>query len=43
MIGMRNRLIHAYYNINSDIVWKTVSIAIPELLEAIQKIQINDL
>ena len=24
IIGMRNRLIHAYYDINLDILWKTV-------------------
>ncbi|GFE71230.1 DUF86 domain-containing protein [Chroococcus sp. FPU101] len=24
MIGMRNRLVHAYYGINFDIVWETV-------------------
>jgi uncharacterized protein with HEPN domain len=25
MIGMRNRLIHAYYDVNLDIVWETIS------------------
>lgn len=25
MIGMRNRLVHAYYGINYDIVWQTIS------------------
>jgi uncharacterized protein with HEPN domain len=25
IIGMRNRLIHAYFDINKDIVWKTVT------------------
>jgi len=24
MIGMRNRLIHAYFDVDHDIVWKTV-------------------
>lgn len=37
LIGMRNRLIHAYFNINPDIVWKTVTDDIPELLQAILK------
>ena len=38
MVGMRNRLIHAYFNINADIVWKTVTTAIPELAKSIQTI-----
>ena len=24
IVGMRNRLIHAYFEINSDVVWSTV-------------------
>lgn len=29
--GMRNRLIHAYFDIDLDIVWQTVSTDLPEL------------
>jgi uncharacterized protein with HEPN domain len=29
--GMRNRLIHAYFDINLDILWQTVSRDLPEL------------
>ncbi|MGD9096935.1 MAG: DUF86 domain-containing protein [Desulfobacterales bacterium] len=29
--GMRNRLIHAYFDINLDILWQTVSSDLPEL------------
>ena len=29
--GMRNRLIHAYFDINLDILWQTVSKDLPEL------------
>lgn len=32
LIGMRNRLIHGYFDIDTDIVWKTVSQEIPSLL-----------
>lgn len=38
MIGMRNRLIHAYFDINLDIVWETVTVDIPVLFRDIQKI-----
>lgn len=37
IIGMRNRLIHAYFNINLDVVWKTVTRDIPSLLNALYK------
>jgi uncharacterized protein with HEPN domain len=29
--GMRNRLIHAYYDVDLDILWNTVSQALPPL------------
>jgi uncharacterized protein with HEPN domain len=32
IIGMRNRLIHAYFAINTTIVWQTVTQEIPVLL-----------
>jgi uncharacterized protein with HEPN domain len=32
IIGMRNRLIHAYFEINTEIVWQTVTQEIPTLL-----------
>ena len=35
---MRNRLIHAYFDINADVLWKTVTVDIPELLIAVEKI-----
>jgi len=33
MRGMRNRIAHGYFEINLDVVWDTVRIALPELLE----------
>ena len=32
IIGMRNRLIHGYFDIDLDIVWKTVTQNIPPLI-----------
>ncbi len=32
IVTMRNRLIHAYYDINTEIVWKTVTLEIPSIL-----------
>jgi len=38
MIGMRNRLIHAYFDVDLDIVWKTVNEELPPLIAAIDPI-----
>ncbi len=32
IVSMRNRLIHAYFDVNHDIVWKTANDELPELL-----------
>lgn len=32
IIGMRNRLIHAYADINRDIVWRTATAEVPTLI-----------
>lgn len=32
IIGMRNRLVHAYFDVNTDILWDTVRLALPALL-----------
>jgi len=37
IIAMRNRLIHAYYDIDLDILWKTLTEDIPPLAEELQK------
>jgi len=37
MITMRNRLIHAYFDVNLDIVWTTVCDDLPSLLPALDK------
>jgi len=33
MKGMRNRVAHGYFDINLDVVWDTVTLALPQLLE----------
>ena len=35
---MRNRLIHAYFDINRDIVWHTVSEELPPLFAELEKV-----
>ena len=38
VIGMRNRLVHAYFDINYDTVWKTVTDELPDLLPRLRAI-----
>ena len=37
IIGMRNRLVHAYFDINLDVVWQTVMEDLPALVEALER------
>jgi uncharacterized protein with HEPN domain len=32
MIGMRNRLVHSYMDIDNEILWNTVTERLPDLL-----------
>jgi uncharacterized protein with HEPN domain len=36
IIGMRNRLIHSYFDIDSEIVWTSVTKDVPELLSMLR-------
>jgi uncharacterized protein with HEPN domain len=36
IVGMRNRLIHAYFEIDYDRVWDTVETDLPPLLQALE-------
>jgi uncharacterized protein with HEPN domain len=38
MIGMRDRLIHAYFDVNLDVVWQTVTEDLPTLIAQLEKI-----
>lgn len=37
MAGMRDKLIHAYFGVDLEILWKTVKEDLPELKSAIQR------
>lgn len=37
IVGMRNRLVHAYFSINSDVLWDTVQLALPPLLAQLKQ------
>ena len=38
IIGMRHRLVHAYFNIDKDILWRTIAYNIPGLIEELEAI-----
>jgi uncharacterized protein with HEPN domain len=38
IVGMRNRLIHAYFDVNRNILWDTVTLAFPPLLAALKAV-----
>jgi uncharacterized protein with HEPN domain len=42
IIGMRNRLVHAYYEIDYDLVWKTLTEDLPPFLARIEELLAND-
>lgn len=37
LIGMRHRLVHAYFDINVDILWKTIQEDLPPLIEKLER------
>ena len=39
VIGMRHRLIHAYYNINLTVVWRTLLEDLPVLVRQLEQLQ----
>jgi len=38
MIGMRNRLIHGYDAINTEVLWNTIQTDLPELIRKIDRL-----
>lgn len=38
MRGMRNRIAHGYFDIDLDVVWDTVSQALPELRQTLERL-----
>ncbi len=42
MIGMRHRLVHAYFDIDLDILWKTAQEDLPPLLAELERVTPED-
>ena len=42
IVGMRNRLIHGYADINLDILWDTVTLALGPLIVALESVLSRD-
>jgi uncharacterized protein with HEPN domain len=38
VVGMRNKLIHEYDRVDLDILWDTVTVELPDLIETLQAI-----
>ena len=38
MTGMRNRLVHAYFDVNLDVLWETLATDLPALIPALEDI-----
>ena len=38
MTGMRDRLIHGYFDVNLDVVWETVTQDLPPLIAQLEKL-----
>lgn len=39
MRGMRNRIAHGYFDMDLDVVWDTVKLALPELLTSLSRLR----
>jgi uncharacterized protein with HEPN domain len=42
VVGMRNRLIHGYFDINLDILWATVQDSLPSLIQSLESALAGD-
>ncbi|MXW36495.1 MAG: DUF86 domain-containing protein, partial [Chloroflexi bacterium] len=42
IVAMRNRLVHAYFDINLDVVWQTVQRDLPMLIEQLEGVVPQD-
>lgn len=38
VVGIRNRLIHAYFDVDLDVVWSTVTADLPELVRVLREV-----
>jgi uncharacterized protein with HEPN domain len=39
IVGMRNRLVHAYFDIDTAMLWDTLAHSVPDLLQQLQLIE----
>jgi uncharacterized protein with HEPN domain len=37
ILGMRNRLVHAYFEIDLDVVWYTTTVSLPPLIHILER------
>lgn len=42
IIGMRNRIVHDYYEVNLDVLWDTVRHELPQLIESLKQLLPSD-
>ena len=40
IVGMRNRLIHAYFDIDTETVWETTTQELPPILNQVRKLAV---
>lgn len=38
-VGIRNRLVHAYFDVDLDVLWKTARESLPALLEQLESLE----
>ncbi len=38
LTGLRNRLVHGYFNVNLDILWDTIRGELPELIASLEQV-----
>jgi uncharacterized protein with HEPN domain len=38
IVGMRHRLVHVYFEVDLDLVWDTITLDLPPLIEELEKI-----
>lgn len=41
-IGIRNRLVHAYFDVDLDVLWYTATMAVPALLKQLETIDLQE-
>jgi len=42
-IGMRDKLVHDYFGIDYEVLWKTIQLNIPKLAEEFESIAVNEI